>query len=305
MATPSLFTSVLALSILLAALSSCGETSHAVDGEHGDAGIHIAGDLHVAGRLILREGAQLGATKHGDAGSHVLAQGPGEHVDTHWSYEKDDGPEHWGSLDAAWKVCGEGRSQSPIDFVGADVSNLNPVDFSYRTIPLRIKNNGHTLQVDTEGSGGVLFGTKEYALIQFHFHSPSEHRIDGKAFPMVAHLVHKSADGELLVVGVPLEGGEKNMTLETIWRHFPRETSATKFHDNVVFSVDALLPVDRSYYMYIGSLTEPPCAEGVRWVFLRSPVSISQRQIAVFKRAFPKSVRPVQPINGRTVGQGR
>ena len=275
---------------------------------HGDVQVH--GDLHVAGQIVAAAGDRADEEdEHAtDQKSHVSAQGP--HAETapgalaHWSYDGTGGPPQWGSLDNRYSACSEGRAQSPIDFVASDLTQLPALSFSYRALPLRIENVGNNLHVDATGAGGVLFATKEYRLARIEFHAPSEHLVHGESFSFAAHLVHESADGESMIVAVPFELGDRNPTLETFWRHLPQSPGPARTHEQVIYSIDTMLPVNRSYYMYIGSSTTPPCSEGVRWVFLRDAVSVSQRQIEQFTEIFPKSTRPVQPANGRTIGQG-
>ena len=217
---------------------------------------------------------------------------------TRWGYEGPQAPEHWGSLDPAFGVCTGGREQSPIDLTGAERVTLSEIRFEYAPSPICIQNNGHSIQVDYQaGSGIVLDGTR-YGLVQFHFHHRSEHTVDGADFPLELHLVHGDADGALAVVGVFLEEGAANEALAPVWRHLPAEAGPAAL---VAGTVDAaaLLPERRTTWRYRGSLTTPPCSEGVSWLVMTEPVTASREQIEAFRALFPVNNRPVQPLNGR------
>ncbi|MCY3746345.1 MAG: carbonic anhydrase family protein [Acidobacteria bacterium] len=217
---------------------------------------------------------------------------------THWGYEGPQAPEHWSSLDPGFAVCGYGREQSPIDLTGAEREALSEIRFEYAPSPISMQNNGHSIQVDYQaGSGIVLDGTR-YELAQFHFHHRSEHTVDGADFPLELHLVHADADGALAVVGVFLEEGGANEALAPVWRHVPAEAGPAAL---VAGTVDAaaLLPERRTTWRYRGSLTTPPCSEGVSWLMMTEPVTASREQIEAFRALFPVNNRPVQPLNGR------
>jgi len=222
----------------------------------------------------------------------MIAGGP------HWGYQGELGPDHWGSLDPAFAVCTGGREQSPIDLRGAAREALSEIVFEYAPSPISIQNNGHTIQVDYQaGSGIVLDGTR-YGLTQFHFHHRSEHTVDGADFPLELHLVHEDAAGALAVVGVFLEEGAANEALAPVWRHLPAEAGPAAL---VAGTLDAaaLLPERRTTWRYSGSLTTPPCSEGVSWLMMTEPVTASREQIEAFRALFPVNNRPVQPLNGR------
>lgn len=225
---------------------------------------------------------------------------------TRWSYDGPLGPEHWGDLDPAYAVCKSGKQQSPIDIRGAQKTSLPPLRFEYKSGPLKyLINNGYTIRVnyhDAPSTGNFLtVSGKRYQLIQFHFHRPSEEQLDGKPYPMEVHLMHKTGDGTVVGVTVFLKFGGENATVQKIWDHMPM-TAGKEEAPGVEVDPGGLLPRDTSaYYMYAGSLTAPPCTEGVTWFVLKSPVSISAQQIEAFARLYPHDVRPVQPLNARIV----
>ena len=234
----------------------------------------------------------------GAAGAGALLFGTGAYAQPHWGYEGEHGPEHWGSLDPGFAVCSNGREQSPIDLTGAEQEGLSEIIFEYAPSPISILNNGHTIQVDYQaGSGIVLDGTR-YGLVQFHFHHRSEHTVDGADFPLEMHLVHADADGALAVVGVLVEEGGANEALAPVFRQMPGEAGPAAMVEGTVDAA-ALLPGRRTTWRYAGSLTTPPCSEGVSWLVMTEPVTASRGQIEAFKALFPVNNRPVQPLNGR------
>jgi carbonic anhydrase len=225
-----------------------------------------------------------------------------EHAGPHWSYGGADGPTHWGELDKGFATCQVGRRQSPIDIRAPKSADLPPIQIAYRSAPLHIVNNGHTIQVDYEPGSSITVGDRRYELKQFHFHHPSEEKINGKGYAMVAHLVHAAADGSLAVIAVLLDArGTANPFLSRPWQYLPAKEGPEKTHDDVPIDVTGLLPTDRGYYSFTGSLTTPPCTENVTWFVLKTPVAISQGQADAFGRIYPRNARPTQPLNGRDV----
>lgn len=223
-----------------------------------------------------------------------------------WSYEGSSGPEHWGDLKAEFATCKAGREQSPIDIPAVmKVGKVEPIGFDYRPSPLRIVNNGHTIQVDYAAGSSIQIGADRYELLQFHFHTPSEERVQGRAYDMVAHLVHRDAQGRLAVVAVLLTRGARNAVVESLWEHLPQHAGEEKSPSAVTIDVAQLLPSEREYYAFSGSLTTPPCSEGVRWNVLSTPVEISDAQFRAFTKLFPNNARPVQPLHGRTIRKVR
>jgi len=224
----------------------------------------------------------------------------GEHH--HWTYGGATGPAKWVTLEPEFTACGLGKMQSPIDIRDADAkkSDLPAIAFDYKPSPLKIIDNGHTVQVNYAPGSFITVQGKQYELQQFHFHKPSEEKINGKAHAMVAHLVHKNAEGNLAVVAVLLDEGGANPTIATVWKHLPKEKEK---EISVKTTVDAarLLPGDKGYYTFQGSLTTPPCSEGVRWFVLKTPVKIADSEIAAFGELYPMNARPTQSRNGRAI----
>jgi carbonic anhydrase len=224
----------------------------------------------------------------------VRAEGP------HWSYQGHGGPAEWGELDPAFATCQLGKLQSPIDIRGAKAADLPAIKFDYKPSPLRVIDNGHSIQVNYAPGSSIDVGGTRYELVQFHFHKPSEEKIDGKAHAMVAHLVHKGADGKLAVVAVLLDAGGTNPTIDTIWKNLPQE-KGKEATVNATIDAATLLPADHGYYTFQGSLTTPPCSEDVRWFVLKTPVKVAGSEITAFGKIYPMNARPSQPLNGRTV----
>ena len=220
----------------------------------------------------------------------------------HWSYSGEAGPKAWGGLRADFSQCATGTRQSPIDIRDGISLELDPVQFDYRASNFRVIDNGHTVQVNVDPGNYILSGGRRFELLQFHFHRPSEERIDGRSFDMVAHLVHKDSDGRLAVVAVLLDRGSAQPVVQTVWNNLPLEKNE-EFGARAVIDLNQLLPADRGYYTYMGSLTTPPCSEGVLWLVMRQPVGISTAQIDIFSRLYPMNARPVQQASGRMIKQ--
>ncbi len=222
----------------------------------------------------------------------------------HWSYTGDTGPAHWGELEEKFEACSQGSSQSPIDISGSFTKSKDSVELKYSTTPLEVTNNGHSIQVTVSGDQMLKVAGKTYRLVQFHFHTPSEHTLNGKPADMVAHLVHKADDGSLAVVAILFDKGKENQFLASIWKHLPAEAGKEFQDSGTTLTLKDLLPAEKNYYHYTGSLTTPPCSEGVEWYVLAQRVDVSPEQIEAFHKLFPVSVRPVQPLHGRKVYNG-
>jgi carbonic anhydrase len=221
----------------------------------------------------------------------------------HWTYEGEEGPEHWSKLSANNFMCVEGSNQSPIDLQTNVHADLGELVFEYVSPPHSETHNGHTIQLDvTPGSFlRVPDRNRTFELKQFHFHSPSEHTVNGKSFAMEMHFVHADEDGALAVVGVLFEEGQEHPVLNQLWSFMP-ENAGESVPLTVKIEDTDLLPPTRDYYYYSGSLTTPPCSEGVSWMVLKNPVEVSAGQIARFKsRVGPVTNRPVQPRNARMI----
>jgi carbonic anhydrase len=208
------------------------------------------------------------------------------------------GPEHWGSLDPGFSVCSSGSEQSPIDLTGAETEALSEIGFDYAPSPISILNDGHTIQVDYQAGSGIALDGMRYELVRFHFHHRSEHTVDGADFPLEMHLVHASADGALAVVGVFLAEGGANEALAPVFGQMPEESGPAAMVEGTVDAA-ALLPERRTTWRYRGSLTTPPCSEGVSWLVMTEPLTASREQIEAFRTLFPVNNRPVQPLNAR------
>jgi carbonic anhydrase len=225
---------------------------------------------------------------------------------TPWTYEGERGADHWSALDRDYAVCSTGKEQSPVDIHNAQPADLPPLRFEYHAGPLKyLINNGATIRVnyhDAPGTGNFLIvGSTRYQLTQFHFHRPSEEYVDGKPYAMEVHLMHQSSDGKVAGVTVFLNSGAANATVQKLWDHMPQTESKELEIPGVEADPRGLLPHNTAYFMYAGSLTAPPCTEGVTWFLLKSPMDISPAQIDAFARLYPHDVRPLQPLNGRVV----
>ena len=230
------------------------------------------------------------------------AFGSGE-SDVHWAYEGAEGPEHWAELSDKYSLCRDGKNQSPIDLVSDFQVDLPELRFEYHGTPLRETNNGHTIMLTVAPGNFLEIPEKQwrYQLQQGHFHSPSEHTVNGESFPMEIHLVHQGDDGILAVVGIMVEEGEEDPMLNRIWSFMPEQVGETKESPLSVFEA-GVLPPTRNYFTYDGSLTTPPCTEGIQWFVLRNPLTASPEQIARFKeRVGPSTNRPTQPHNARMI----
>ena len=221
--------------------------------------------------------------------------------EAHWGYGKEYGPTQWSELKPEFEACRAGKRQSPIDITVTEKAELPAIDFKYQVSPLRIVNNGHTIQVNLSSGSTITIADHSYALQQFHFHTPSEEAIHRKHHALVAHFVHKDAEGKLAVVAVLFDVGKLNAVLEPVLAKMPRQEGEEETFEGTSLDPAKLLPSKRGYYEFEGSLTTPPCSEGVRWLVLKQPVNLSQQQLDAFRKLFPRNARPTQPLNGRTV----
>ncbi len=231
----------------------------------------------------------------------------------HWGYEGAEGPEHWADLSAEWSVCRDGTSQSPVELGGAVPTPPGTgvgLSRNYGTGTLSIArtshavdflDNGHTIQVTYDEGSTLTVGQIQYHLRQFHFHAPSEHTIGGRHSPMELHLVHESDAGELAVLGVFIVEGERNAAFEALIDGLPAAPGEERHFEDVEIDVDAFMPPDDLFYRYEGSLTTPPCSEGVQWAVFAEPLQASAEQIAALDAAMPENNRPTQPLGSRQV----
>ncbi len=253
---------------------------------------------------IARASAKAAPTASGELAARVAAHragkdsaGPGG-----WGYAGPRGPAHWGDLHPDYELCGRGERQSPIDLRDGIAVDLHPVQFEYRPSRFSVIDNGHTVQVQVGNGNWIAVGGRRYELQQFHFRRPSEERIEGRQFEMSVHLVHRDAEGRLAIVAVVLERGPALPTVQQVWNDLPLEKHVTvPGHGEI--DPAGLLPADRRYYTYMGSLTTPPCTEGVLWMVMQQPVTASVQQIDIFSRLYPMNARPVQQASGRLIKQ--
>ena len=240
----------------------------------------------------------------------------------HWSYiDGPGGPENWGNLSKDNLACLKGKTQSPIN-INVDravKAELPPIEFLYRPSQLSIVDNGHTVMVNYGEGSNLLVDGRQYRLVQFHFHKPSEEAINGERTDMVAHLVHQHHDGSLAVVGVLMstknspiarkswfgeEPTKGNPLIQTLWNNVPLVKNKTEM-PGVVIDVNQMLPSDKSYFTYMGSLTTPPCSENVLWFVLKNPISVSEDQVKNFDRIYPMNARPLQPKGDRLIKEAK
>ena len=234
-----------------------------------------------------------------------------EHA-VHWGYEAENGPNVWGSMSPDWSTCAEGLGQSPIDITSATKGDLPAVEFD---IPngqeVEVLNqggviseldNGHTIQINAKTGEKLTVGDKSYSLVQFHFHAPSEHTVDGEHFPMEMHFVHQAEDGALAVLGLLLEEGFANPGIEPLWANLSAGAGTEVAIEVPAEFAEHVFPnVGSGFYHYDGSLTTPPCSEGVNWYVRRTPTQLSKEQIAAFTAVYDHNNRPVQALNDRTL----
>lgn len=233
----------------------------------------------------------------------LMAATAGAHADEthrHWAYTGKIGTTHWSELEPGYAACKLGKEQTPIDIRGAKKAKLAPIGFHYRAGAAQVLNNGHTVQVNLAEGGNVNLNGDEYKLLQFHFHTPSEEKINGRSYPLVMHMVHKDAIGHLAVVAILFKVGKENAALKQVFASMPAE-AGNKVALAGGIDPASVLPQERGYYAFKGSLTTPPCSEGVRWQVMKTISEISARQLAMFKKLYPMNARPLQPLNGRTI----
>ncbi|MFT3817291.1 MAG: carbonic anhydrase family protein [Rubrivivax sp.] len=272
----------------------------------GDGAAEAGG--HGGGRVVSAaprkpSAAVLAAVEAHRAAQAAAGSGSAGHA-PHWSYAGEGGPAAWGGLKPEFQLCSVGQRQSPIDVRGGIAVDLEPVQFDYRASGFNVVDNGHTVQVNIGGGNSIQVGGRRYELVQFHFHRPSEERINGRQYDMSLHLVHKDPEGRLAVVGLLLERGAPQPVVQSVWNNLPLEKGMEQMA-SASLDLNGLLPADRGYYTYMGSLTTPPCSEGVLWMVMRQPVPVSQAQIDIFARLYPMNARPVQQASGRLIKQSQ
>ncbi|KMV29618.1 carbonic anhydrase [Photobacterium swingsii] len=216
---------------------------------------------------------------------------------TEWGYQGEHGPDSWGKT---FQTCGEGKNQSPIDIKQTIDAQLTPLHINYQGSITELVNNGHTIQANVSGNNTLTLAGKAYQLKQFHFHTPSENYLQGKQFPLEAHFVHASSQGELAVIGVMFATGERESdNIKTLLSVLPPPN--TKQAINTAINPAQLLPRSREYYRFNGSLTTPPCSEGVRWFVLKEHLTSTRDEVEALQQAMGNNARPLQPLNARTI----
>jgi carbonic anhydrase len=229
----------------------------------------------------------------------IAAQEP--HTGHSWDYGVSHGPSHWGDLEPDFATCKTGHHQSPIDIRNPKKADLPTLHFDYKPSPLHIVDNGHTIMINYEPGSSLSVGENKYTLKQFHFHRPSEEKINGKSFEMTLHLVHADSEGKLAVVAVLLQEGKDNPLVRELWKDVPKEKEKEAIFGHVQIDVSQLVPSDHGYYTFSGSLTTPPCSEDVTWFVLKHPMTISHAEVQRFSKLYRNDARPTQPLYDRTV----
>jgi carbonic anhydrase len=262
-----------------------------------------AGSRHERERILATSGPRRIAAERRYPGAEVPLAVI-EHRGMPWSYEGEAGPANWAKLRSDYGLCAIGKRQSPIDIREGIRVDLEPIKFDYRPSQFRIVDTGHTIQASVgEGSTMTVMG-RTYRLIEFHFHRPAEERINGKAFDMVIHFTHRDDLGKVAMIAVLLEKGVEHSIIQALWNNMPLEVNQD-VTPSAVLDLNKLLPEDRAYYTYMGSLTTPPCTEDVLWMVFKQPVPVSVDQIAIFSRLYRNNARPIQPSNNRLVKENR
>lgn len=217
----------------------------------------------------------------------------------HWTYEGEEGPAHWGELSPTFAACTDGKSQSPVDLMGAQEQDLANISFHYQPSKVNLINNGHTIQVNYDSGSYIEVDGVRYDLLQFHFHAPSEHSVNGKLAAAEVHFVHQNAAKQLGVVGILIEKGAENAAVQSFWDKLPAEAGPVQTLTTQANAAD-FLPAVQTTYRYDGSLTTPPCSEGVKWMVMTTPITFSEAQIEAYSKLFEHGTnRPVQGLNGR------
>jgi len=255
--------------------------------------------LNVLSGIVIVALAPFGCRSTGDSPT-AGGKDPSHHSGPSWGYEPDNGPAHWGTLDPAFNACAMGKEQSPIDLTAGQDADPLAIEFDYRRTDIAIENNGHTIQVNPDPGSAIVLNEVRFDLLQFHFHHASEHTVDGNQLPLEMHLVHRNDGGSLAVVGVLFDEGPANDALAPVWTHLPPEPAAARAVEGEL-DLASLLPATRKTWRYPGSLTTPPCTEGVNWIVFTETLSMSAEQITAFGAIHPNNFRPVQPLGDRVL----
>lgn len=222
-----------------------------------------------------------------------------------WSYEGKLGPDKWARLDDSYALCGNGKRQSPIDIRTPILADLPPIRFTYQPVPLQLLDDGHGIQANVQGGGTIAVDGEEFELQTLRFHHPGEEMANGKRAAMSVQFEHKAKSGRVAIVAVPMQAGKEHRLVRTLWSALPLDQNRPAMPADIKIDPGQLLPAKRDYATYSGSLTHPPCTEGVLWLVLKQPVLLSKEQIADFAKVYRANVRPAQAANGRVVKQSR
>lgn len=263
---------------------------------------HTAGPTSKADTYTYIRGAARTSRKKTAPAETTVQTSPAAHI--HWGYEGEGAPANWSKLRPDYATCASGKRQSPIDLRDGIRVDLETIKFDYQLSMFRIIDNGHTVQVSVGPGSSMSVMGRQFELMQMHFHRPAEERINGKAYDMVIHLVHKDMEDHLAVIAILLEKGSENPVIQTLWNNLPLEVNQD-LAPSVPIDLNQLLPENRSYWTYMGSLTTPPCTEDVLWIVFKQPVQISPEQLAIFSRLYRNNARPIQWSNGRVIKESR
>ena len=267
----------------------------------GESGENVVTAVRPSAAAVARHAKRPAtAAVASDANLDIAAHAGQSLLPTQWDYTGTGGPDAWGRLQPENAKCSAGTRQSPIDIRGGIAVDLEPIAFDYHASAFSVIDNGHTVQVNVAPGNAITITGRRYELVQFHFHRPSEERIDGRQYDMVVHLVHKDPEGRLAVVAVLLDRGNAQAIVQAVWNNLPLE-KGDEVHAGTRIDLAQLLPEDKRYYTYMGSLTTPPCSEGVLWMVLKQPVPISAEQVAIFAHLYPMNARPIQQADGRLI----
>jgi carbonic anhydrase len=254
-----------------------------------------------ARKAVVRKKAAVAASA---VAAPVMSVDP---LELPWSYSGVQGPERWAQLRPEYATCGSGKRQSPIDIRDGIKVTLDPIQFDYRATPFKVLDTGRTVQARLEGGNSITIHGRRYDLQRIEFHRPSEERINGRQFEMSAHLVHRDAEGRTAVVAVLMDQGDQgegHPMVQLVWNSLPLEKHIDQA-SSVPIDMARMLPEQKHYLTYMGSLTAPPCTEGVLWMVLKQPITLSREQISVFSRLYPMNARPVQNTSGRLIKDGQ
>lgn len=230
------------------------------------------------------------------------ASPPLKEQEVEWGYSGDYAPKYWDKLSPEFALCGTGKNQSPIDLRDKNAlgtQGLSGLDIAYKEVPLKIINDGHAVQVNYPLGSYIKVGEQRYELMQYHFHTPSEHYKEGFAYPMEIQFVHRDGDGNIVIMAVLFQEGERNPNLNALLARLPKEVGKEMLHREVRLNPATFLPANTEFYKYNGSLTTPPCSEGVYWMVFKQPIEASAGQIRQLSTLMGENARPVQPLFAR------